>query len=66
MSKKSDFREFNKDSKRKRIRILQMKDNPFPVPKGIEGTIQLIVDAGTIHVKWDNGRSLGVITGVDK
>jgi hypothetical protein len=49
-----------------RIRMVSMIDDPNPIPKDVEGTIDLIDDSGTIHVSWDNGRRLGVIPGVDK
>lgn len=43
-----------------RIRLLKMYD-PHPVEPGTTGTIQYVDDQGTIHVNWDNGRTLGVV-----
>jgi hypothetical protein len=34
--------------------------DPQPLPTGLEGTITAVDDIGTIHVKWDNGRTLGL------
>lgn len=48
----------------KRIRMVHMTD-PKPIVKGTEGTIYH-VGGGVINVNWDNGRTLGVIDGVDK
>ena len=39
--------------------------NAEEVPSGTRGTVMLVDDAGTIHPKWDNGRTLGVIPNVD-
>lgn len=47
-----------------RIRLIYMED-ARAVPAGSEGTVRLVDDAGTIHVNWDNGRSLGIIPDVD-
>jgi hypothetical protein len=47
-----------------RIRNIMMTDND-PIDEGMEGTIIKIDDLGTLHVKWDDGRTLGVIPGVD-
>lgn len=49
----------------KRVRLIYMPDDPFPVEPGMTGTIDYIDDIGTIFVKWDNGRSLGLVPGVD-
>ena len=42
-------------------------DDPYaPVPPGTRGTVAAVDDVGTIHMKWDNGRTLGVVPGVDQ
>lgn len=35
------------------------------VPSGTRGTVTGVDDVGTIHVDWENGSSLGLISGVD-
>lgn len=44
-----------------RIKINEMNDPYHPVPSGTLGTVNRVDDAGTIHMKWDNGQSLGLI-----
>ena len=48
-----------------RIRLIQMKDSISPVSSGAVGTVDFIDDSGTIHITWDNGRTLGLIFGED-
>ena len=48
-----------------RIRMISMEDQ-HGVDEGLEGTIEGVDDLGTLHVKWDDGRMLGVIPGIDK
>jgi hypothetical protein len=49
-----------------RIELIEMNDPYAPVLEGTKGTVELVDDMGTIHMKWDNGRTLGLIPDVDK
>lgn len=48
-----------------RIELLSTMDDIQGVDKGIKGTVVGVDDMGTIHMKWDNGRGLGLIPGED-
>jgi hypothetical protein len=49
-----------------RIRMGEMDGGELnPVDEDLEGTIHHIDDIGTLHVKWDDGRYIGVIPNVD-
>ena len=48
-----------------RIRLNSMNDPFAPVALGTEGVVQLVDDAGQLHMKWDNGRTLAIIPGED-
>ena len=66
MTKKAIFRKLNKELKGKRLRLIQMNNEPNPVQPGTERTIYYVDNAGTIHLKWDDGSLLGVIIGLDE
>ena len=40
-------------------------DEPCPVESGAVGTVITVDDIGTVHVEFDNGRSLGICPEVD-
>lgn len=41
-------------------------DDNDHVPAGTLGSIDHVDDAGTIHVRWDNGCRLGLLPDVDR
>lgn len=47
-----------------RIELVQMNDK-WAVPSGTRGTVDYVDDAGQIHMKWDNGRTLAIIPQAD-
>lgn len=47
-----------------RIRLIDMPNDPNPIPSGMSGTV-VWPDQTGITVQWDNGRTLSVIPGVD-
>lgn len=48
----------------KRIKCLYMND-PYPVKPQTKGTVDQVDDIGTLHVKWDDGRTLGIVPNED-
>ena len=61
------YRKFYKDTypEGTRIVLIEMKNDPNPVPKQTKGTVDSVDDAPTIHCRFDNGRYLGIIPSVD-
>ena len=58
--------EFNKEfyPSGTRIRLHSMHDEP-DMPRGLEGTVNYVDDAGQIQMNWDNGRTLALIPEAD-
>ena len=48
------------------IRLINMNDSLNPVEPGTVGVVDHVDDGGNIHMKWENGRSLALIEGVDE
>lgn len=48
-----------------RLVLLSMDDPYSPIPSGTKGTVKVVDDIGTLHCVFDNGRSLGIISGED-
>lgn len=48
-----------------RIRMDHMDDPYSPIPPGTQGTVDSVDALGQIHMKWDNGRTLAIVPGVD-
>jgi hypothetical protein len=48
----------------KRIKCIWMND-PHPVEPQTKGTVDHVDDIGTLYVKWDDGRTLGIIPNED-
>lgn len=48
-----------------RLLLNSMNDPYAPVPPGTKGTVDFVDDAGQIHMKWDNGRTLAIVPSED-
>lgn len=48
-----------------RILLISMGDDPNPIASGTRATVKYVDDIGTVHCKFDNGRSLGLVPGED-
>ena len=48
-----------------RIELIQMGDDPNPIPDGTRGTVTAVDDIGTVFCDFDNGRSFGLAYGAD-
>jgi hypothetical protein len=52
-----------------RIRLIEMPDDPDPIPAGATGTVIAVTTGpyAQIDVRWDNSsRSLSLVPGVDR
>lgn len=49
-----------------RIELDSMEDPWSKLKPGDKGTVFLVDDIGTVHVKWDSGSSLGLVYGEDR
>lgn len=49
-----------------RIELIHMDDPYGPIEPGAQGTVDSVDDAGTLHMRWDNGRTLGIVPGEDQ
>lgn len=43
-----------------RLELISMED-PQAVPPGTRGTVQFVDDIGSIHMNWDNGKTLTLV-----
>lgn len=50
----------------RRVICVEMNDPYNPVPSGTHGTVQHVDSCGTLHTKWDNGSTLGLVRNEDK
>ena len=48
-----------------RILLIQMGDDPRPIPPNTRGTVDFVDDLATVFCKFDNGRRLGLAYGAD-
>ena len=48
-----------------RVELVSTSDPYTRLQPGARGTVVLVDDVGTVHVKWDEGSSLGLVPGED-
>ncbi|MFI3228389.1 MAG: DUF4314 domain-containing protein [Clostridia bacterium] len=47
------------------IKLILMDDPYSPIPSGTVGEVTKIDDVGTLHMKWTNGSTLGIVPDED-
>lgn len=55
----------NKYPKGTKIELINICDEYSDLMPGDVGVVDYVDDLGTIHMKWENGSSLGLIEGID-
>ena len=48
-----------------KIQLISMRDETYPILPGTVCEVTHIDDAGSVHMKWENGSSLALIPEVD-
>ena len=48
------------------VELLEMNDPFREMPSGLRGVVDLVDDAGGIHINWQNGSGLAAIPEVDR
>ena len=48
-----------------KLQMITMRNEKYPVPSGTIGEVTHIDDAGSIHMRWENGSSLALIPEID-
>lgn len=49
-----------------RIELIELNDPYANIETGTQGTVKFVDGVGTLHMEWDNGRTLGIILDEDK
>jgi len=49
-----------------RVELVRFEDPYSSLKPGDRGTVEFLDDTGSVHIKFDNGSSLGVLYGVDE
>lgn len=68
MQVQKEWLEFLRDQypKGTRIRLTEMKDDPYALAPGSMGTLNYIDDGAQFHIRWDNGSGLALRIGEDR
>ena len=48
-----------------KLQLISMRNETYPVLPGTVGEVTHIDDAGSIHMRWENGSSLALIPEID-
>ena len=48
-----------------RVRLLSTSDQHVKIEEGAEGTVEFVDDWGTVHVRFDDGTTLGLVADED-
>jgi len=49
-----------------KVELIEMDDPYRNMPAGLRGTVIAVDDIATVHVRWENGSTLGAAYGVDR